>query len=73
MVGAESDFGAERNFLEELPVAADGGDAKVGATEIDTDGEIGHGGRLSEVRRGGLGEKAAELGSTGQPRAAVRT
>jgi hypothetical protein len=43
VVTAESDFGAEGNFFEKLAVSADGGDAEIGAAEIDSDGKIGHG------------------------------
>ena len=45
VVGAESGFSGEGDFLEKLPVGGDGGDAQVGAAEIDSDGEIGHGWR----------------------------
>jgi hypothetical protein len=44
MVTAESDFGPESNFLEKLALAAHGGNAEVGTAEIDSDGEIRHGG-----------------------------
>ncbi len=43
VVAAEGDFDAERNFFEKLSVCADGGDAQVGAAEIDSDGKIRHG------------------------------
>jgi hypothetical protein len=43
VVTAESDFGAEGNFFEKLAVSADGGDAEIGAAEVDSDGKIGHG------------------------------
>ena len=51
LIAAEDDFGAEGDFFEKLAVAADGGNAEVGAAEIDADGEVGHGGRLTEVHR----------------------
>ncbi len=51
MVAAEGDFGSESNFLEKLSLAADGGDAQVGATKIDSNGKVSHvRKRLSELR-----------------------
>ena len=46
VVAAQSEFGAERHLFEQLPGGADGGDAQVGAAEVDSDGEIGHGGEV---------------------------
>src|SRR5579863_7716434 len=43
VIGSESGFGAEGDFFEKLAVAGDGGDAEVGAAEVDSDGKIGHG------------------------------
>ena len=43
VIGSESGLGAEGNFFEKLAGAGDGSDAEVGATQIDSDGEIRHG------------------------------
>ena len=51
VIGTERDLGREGNFFEKLSVTGDGGDAEVGAAEVDSDGEIGHvRRRLSEAR-----------------------
>jgi hypothetical protein len=49
LVRTESDFGSERNFLEELAIAANGSDAKIGATEIYADGKIRHAGKVIRI------------------------
>jgi len=52
VVGAERNFGGEGNFFENLAVTGDGGDAEVGAAEVDSDGEIGHGLGITELAGG---------------------
>ena len=42
VVATQSNFGAERNLLEELPIAAHGCNAQVGAAQVDPDGKIRH-------------------------------
>lgn len=46
LIAARDDLDAESDFFEHLAIASDGGNAQIGATEINANGEVGHGRKL---------------------------